>query len=124
MLNKVMLIGNLGMTPELKTTQSGTALCELRLATSEMSRDAQGNKQSRTEWHRVIVFDKQAESVCTYLSKGSKVHVEGRIQTREWTDKEGQKRYVTEIVASHVLFLDSKRDGGGSGVRDNDPAPF
>ena len=126
MLNKVMLIGNLGADPEARQTPSGSALTEIRLATSESYKDKDGQRVEKTEWHRVVVFGSQAESVARYLSKGSKVYVEGRIQTREWQDKEGQKRYTTEIIALHVTFLDSKRDGGsgGSGVRNNDPAPF
>ena len=126
MLNKVMLIGNLGAAPEARQTTSGSALTEIRLATSEAYKDKDGQRVDRTEWHRVVVFGSQAESVARYLSKGSKVYVEGRIQTREWQDKEGQKRYTTEIIASHVTFLDKRSESGsgGSGVRNNDPAPF
>lgn len=126
MLNKVMLIGNLGADPEARQTTSGSALTEIRLATSESYKDKDGQRVEKTEWHRVVVFGSQAESVARYLSKGSKVYVEGRIQTREWQDKEGQKRYTTEIIASHVTFLDKRSESGagGSGVRNNDPAPF
>lgn len=110
-VNKVILIGNLGANPELKHLPSGQAVCELRLATTDSFTDKQGQKQERTEWHRVNVWGKVAENCAKYLQKGRQVYVEGRIQTRSWDDKEtGQKRYATEIVASQVTFL-----GGGGG---------
>ena len=113
MLNKVMIIGNLGADPELRTTTSGTAVCELRMATNESWLDKASNeRKDRVEWHRVIVWGKSGENCAKYLSKGSKAYVEGRIQTREWEDKDGNKRYTTEIVANSVQFLDSKGSGG------------
>jgi single-strand DNA-binding protein len=110
-VNKVILIGNLGANPELKYLPSGQAVCELRLATNEVWNDKQGQRQERTEWHRVQVWAKQAEHCSKYLQKGSKVYVEGRLQTRSWDDKDGQKRYMTEVVAQQVQFLDAR--GGG-----------
>ena len=116
MLNKVMLIGRLGSDPELRTTTNGTGVCEMRIATNESWFDKQSNeRKERTEWHRVIVWGASGENCAKYLSKGSKAYVEGRIQTREWNDKDGNKRYTTEIVANSVQFLDSKGGGGSSG---------
>lgn len=102
-VNKVILIGNLGRDPELRYTQSGKAVANLSIATSERS-----GGQERTEWHRVVVWDKQAEACGRYLAKGRSVYVEGRLQTKEWTDQQGAKRQQVEIVASFVQFL-----GGG-----------
>lgn len=113
MLNKVMLIGNLGKDPELRYTASGQAVCDFNVATSENFTDREGQKQERTEWHRVVVWARQAENCKRYLSKGSKVFVEGRLQTREWDDKTGTKRYTTEVVAQNVRFLSGKGSGGG-----------
>ena len=107
-VNKAILIGNLGADPELRNTTGGTPVCELRIATNEKWKDQQGATQERTEWHRVVVWGKQAESAARYLSKGRSVYVEGRIQTREWEDKDGHRRWSTEIIASTVTFL-----GGG-----------
>jgi len=116
MLNKVMIIGNLGADPELRTTTSGAAVCELRMATNESWFDKASNeRKERVEWHRVIVWGKSGENCAKYLSKGSKAYVEGRIQTREWEDQSGNKRYTTEIVANSVQFLGSKGGGGSSG---------
>lgn len=116
-LNKVMLIGNLGVDPEVRQTANGTQVSELRIATNEVWRDANGTNQTRTEWHRVVVWGRQAENVGRFLKKGSMIYVEGRLQTREWQDKEGQKRYTTEIIASQVTFLDRQGGGGGGGQR-------
>ena len=116
MLNKFMGIGNLGADPELRTTTSGTSVCEFRLAINESWFDKASNeRKERTEWIRVIVWGKSGENCAKYLSKGSKAYVEGRIQTREWNDKDGNKRYTTEIVANSVQFLGSKGGGGSSG---------
>jgi single-strand DNA-binding protein len=112
-VNKVILIGNLGANPELKYLPSGQAVCELRMATSDVWNDKNGQRQERTEWHRVVVWGKQAENCSQYLQKGRKVYVEGRLQTRSWDDKDGQKRYMTEVVAQQVQFLDGR---GGEGV--------
>ncbi len=115
-VNKVILIGNLGANPELKYLPSGQAVCEMRLATSESYTDKQGQRQERTEWHRVVVWGKTAENCSQYLSKGRQVYVEGRLQTRSWDDKDGNKRYTTEVVANQVVFL-----RGGDGERGDRP---
>jgi len=112
-LNKVMLIGRLGRDPELRYSQSGQPVCNFSMATDESYSDRDGNRQERTEWHRVVVFARQAENVANYLKKGSQAFVEGRLQTRQWEDKEGQTRYTTEVVAQRVQFLDSRQDSGG-----------
>ncbi len=104
-LNKVMLIGNLGQDPEVRFTPAGQAVATFNIATSERWTDKAGQKQEKTEWHRIVVWGKTAENCKEYLSKGRPVFVEGRLQTREWTDKEGKKRYTTEVVASLVQFL-------------------
>lgn len=122
MLNKVMIIGNLGADPELRYTSSGNPVCEIRVATKEVWKGRDGEKKDRTEWHRVVVWGKQGENVNKYLSKGRQVYVEGRIQTRSWQDQEGKKRYTTEIVANNVLFLQSgpRKDYGD---REESPPP-
>ena len=110
-VNKVILVGNLGANPEMRFTQAGQAVANLRLATTERWTDRGGQKQEATEWHRVVVWGKQAEIVGQYLTKGRQVYVEGRIRTRQWQDQTGQKRYTTEIVAQNVQML------GGRGER-------
>src|SRR5882672_457168 len=112
-VNKVILIGNLGADPELKYTPSSRALCNLRIATTEVYKDKGGQRQERTEWHRVTVWGDQAENCSKYLSKGRSVYIEGRLQTRSY-DKDGQKHYATDVVADRVVFLGSG-GGGGSG---------
>jgi single-strand DNA-binding protein len=109
-LNKVMLIGNLGMDPELKQGASGAVL-RLRMATAERWIDKSGERQERTEWHTVIFFGNRAEGLAKHLEKGSRVYVEGRLQTREW-EKDGAKRYSTEVVGTQLLFLGGGREGG------------
>jgi single-strand DNA-binding protein len=111
-INKVILIGNLGADPELKYTPSSRALCNLRIATTEVFKDKTGQRQEKTEWHRVTVWGDQAENCSKYLAKGRSVYVEGKLQTRTY-DKEGQKHYATDIVADRVVFLGS---GGGAGA--------
>ncbi len=106
-LNKVMLIGNLGQDPEVRYTPGGQAVATFNIATSERWTDKAGQQQERTEWHRIVVWGKQAENCKEYLSKGRPVFVEGRMQTREWTDKEGKKRWTTEVNAQRVQFLGS-----------------
>ena len=108
MLNKVMVIGRLGKPVEVKYSQSGTAVASLTVATDESYTDKQGQRQSVTEWHRVIVYGKTAENCGQYLDKGSLVFVEGRLRTRKWTDRAGQERYTTEIIADRVQFLERK----------------
>jgi len=114
-VNKVILVGNLGRDPELRYTQSGTALATFTLATNESFNTKDGQREERTEWHRIVAWGKTGELCSQYLSKGRPVYIEGRLQTREWENKEGQKQRTTEIVAQTVQFLGSPRDGGGSG---------
>jgi single-strand DNA-binding protein len=114
-VNKVILIGNLGRDPEIRYTPGGQAVANFSLATSESFTSREGKREERTEWHRIVVWGKTAENCAQYLAKGRTVYIEGRIQTREWEDKEGQKRQTTEIVAQTVQFLGS-RDGGGGGA--------
>lgn len=129
MLNKVMIIGRLGRDPELRYTQSGSPVASLNIATDESYTDREGNKVDRTEWHRVSVFQRQAENCANYLTKGSLVFVEGSLQTRKWQDQQGQDRYTTEIKAQRVQFLDRKGDapreagGGGRGYEEDYGAP-
>lgn len=104
MVNKAILIGNLGKDPEVMYGQSGTAICNFTLATTEKYKD-----ESKTEWHRIVAFGKLGEICGEYLVKGSKVYIEGRIQTREWEDRDGNKKYTTEIVAREMKMLDSKK---------------
>jgi single-strand DNA-binding protein len=113
-LNRVLIIGNLGQDPEIRHTQNQTAVCTLSIATTDVRMGQDGQRQEFTEWHRVVVWNKQAENCAKYLTKGRPVFVEGRLQTRSWEDKTGQKRYTTEIVASNVQFL----GGAGGQARD------
>lgn len=113
-VNKVILIGNLGRDPELRYTQSGQAVVNFSLATSENWTDKNGERVERTEWHRIIAWAKTAELCAQYLSKGRTVYVEGRLQTRDWEDKEGVKRQTTEITATTVQFLGGPRGEGGN----------
>lgn len=106
-VNKVIIVGNLGANPELKFTPNGQAVARMNLATGESWTDKNGQKQERTEWHRVVVWGKLAEICGKHLSKGRQVYVEGRLQTRSWEDQQGQKRYTTEVVANTVQFLGS-----------------
>ena len=116
-VNKVILIGNLGADPEVRFTPGGQAVANFRIATSESWQDKNGQKQERTEWHRIVVWGKLAELCGEYLSKGRQCFVEGRLQTREWTDKEGKKNYTTEVVAQNVQFLGGRGDSAGSRPR-------
>ncbi len=114
-VNRVILIGNLGADPEVRFTPSGQAVANFRIATNESWTDKSGQKQERTEWHRIVVWGKTAELCGEYLKKGRQCFVEGRLQTREWTDKEGKKNYTTEVVAQNVQFLGGGAGGGGGG---------
>jgi single-strand DNA-binding protein len=105
-VNKVILVGRLGADPDVQTIASGTTVAKLSLATSEQWVDKDGKRQERTEWHRIVVWGRQAENCGRFLAKGRQCYVEGRLQTRSWEDKDGQKRYTTEIVANTVQFLD------------------
>jgi single-strand DNA-binding protein len=124
MINKAILIGNLGGDPEVRYTQNGSAVANFNVATTERWKDQAGTQQEQTEWHRVVAFARLGEICGEYLSKGSKVYIEGRIQTRQWDDKDGNKRYTTEIVAREMKMLDSKPSQGGSGGGSyNEPPP-
>ena len=115
-INKVILIGNLGKDPETKSLPSGSAVCNVTVATTENWKDKQsGEKKEQTEWHRVVFFDRLAEIAGQYLKKGSKVYIEGSLRTRKWQDKSGNDRYTTEIRANDMQMLDSKGGGGGGG---------
>ena len=143
-VNKVILVGNLGQRPELRTTGSGLSVSSLRIATSDRRKGQDGQWTDLTEWHTVVVFGNQAENCAKFLDKGRQVYVEGRLQTRKWQDKEGKDRWSTEVVANTVKFLNSRggaeagggrpapqsRSGGGGypaddfGVSGNDEIPF
>jgi len=114
-VNKVILVGNLGQDPEIRYMQNGKAVANLSMATSEAWKDQQGQQQEKTEWHRVIAFDKLAEIIGEYVKKGSKIYCEGKLQTRKWTDQQGVERYSTEIVISEMQMLDSKPQGQQQG---------
>lgn len=114
-INKVILVGNLGQDPELRYTGSGTAVCNLRLATNESYKDSSGQLVEKTEWHSVVAWSRLAEICGEYLKKGSLVYFEGSLQTRSWDDKDGNTRYTTEVKAREMMMLDSKGSGGGGG---------
>jgi single-strand DNA-binding protein len=124
-VNKVILVGNLGRDPEIRSTQDGTKVANLSLATSEQWRDRNsGERRERTEWHRVVVFnDKLCEVIEKYLKKGSKVYIEGQLQTRKWTDQSGVEKYTTEVVLQRfrgeLTMLDGRQEGGSSGYSDD-----
>lgn len=119
-LNKACLIGNLGKDPELRYTSSGVAVATFTVATNESWKDPEGNLQERTQWHNIVAWRKLAEICGEYLKKGSKLYLEGRLQYRTYDDKNGVKRYVTEIVLDEMLMLDSK---GSSGPREESSTP-
>ena len=126
MINKAILIGNLGADPEVRYTQNGAAVANFNIATTE-NWVKDGQKEERTEWHRIVAFARLGEICGEYLSKGSKVYIEGRIQTRQWDDKDGNKRYTTEIVAREMKMLSSRGagadQGGGGSVPEEPPLP-
>ena len=123
-INKVILIGNLGNDPETRYTQSGSAVTNISLATSDTWKDKQtGQPQERTEWHRVVFFNRLAEIAGEYLRKGSKVYIEGSLRTRKWQDQSGQDRYTTEIVANEMQMLDSRGASQGGSYPDENYAP-
>ena len=114
-VNKVFLLGNVGKDPEIRTTGTGTSVANFSLATSDRFQDQQGNWQDRTEWHNLVAFKRTAEIVRDYVKKGSKLYIEGKIQTRSWDDKEtGAKKYRTEIIVNDLSLLSGREDGGGS----------
>ncbi len=126
MVNKVILIGNLGADPEVRYAQNGTAVANFRIATTETWKK-DGNKEEMTEWHRIVAFGRLGEICGEYLSKGSKVYIEGRLQTRKWDDRDGNTRYTTEIVAREMKMLSprgaSTSDSAGSSYNDEPPYP-
>jgi single-strand DNA-binding protein len=129
-VNKVILVGNLGRDPEVRFTANGKAVARFSVATSEMWNDTEGTRQERTEWHNVVVWGKQAESCGQYLQKGRQVYIEGSIRNRQYDDKDGNKKYITEVNAQRVQFLGGGGGGGGGGARgaapresQNEPPP-
>ncbi|HKQ25006.1 MAG TPA: single-stranded DNA-binding protein [Burkholderiales bacterium] len=122
-VNKVILIGNLGRDPEVRYMPSGDAVANISIATTETWKDKNGEKQEKTEWHRVAMFGKTAEIAGEYLKKGSQVYIEGRLETRKWTDKEGQERYTTEIRADRMQMLGSRSGGSERMAPPEDEAP-
>jgi single-strand DNA-binding protein len=133
-INKVILIGNVGSDPELKYTDSGTAVVNLRLATNQNYKDRDGNLNEKTEWHNIVAWDRLAEIINEYLEKGSQVYFEGQLQTRSWEDRDGNTRYTTEVKAREMRFLDQgggveagNVDGGAKATEDesgDDDLPF
>jgi len=128
-VNKVILVGNLGADPEIRRTQDGRPICNLRLATSENWRDkATGERREKTEWHRVVIFSEPLCKVAEqYLKKGAKVYIEGQLQTRKWEDQAGQERYSTEVVLqgfSGTMTMLDGRAGGGGGMQEEGPPPY
>jgi single-strand DNA-binding protein len=115
-VNKVILLGNLGRDPETRYTTGGDAVTNLNIATSEQWKDENGEKQERTEWHRVVLFGRQAEIAGEYLKKGRSVYIEGRLQTRKYTDKDGVEKYSTEIVGDRMQLIGGGRESGGGDV--------
>lgn len=127
MVNKVLLIGNLGKDPEFKHLPSGSSVANFSLATTEkFTKD--GNKQEQTEWHNITAYGKQADLCSQYLKKGSKVYLEGKLHYSTWDDKDGQKRYKTEIILNHITFLSANQSNGSSSqpisATQNEPLPF
>ena len=136
-INKVMLIGNLGSDPELRFTPSGVQVANFSLATTESWTDKSGERQERAEWHRIVLWRRLAEVAGQYLKKGSKIYIEGKLQTRSWEDQNGQKRYTTEVVANSMEMLDggqaavaevdmayNAREGAPAGTPSDDGLPF
>jgi single-strand DNA-binding protein len=120
-VNKVIILGNLGKDPEMRYQPNGGAIANFNVATSETFKDKEGNKQERTEWHRVVLFGRTAEVAAEYLRKGSTAYIEGRLQTRKWTDKEGQERYTTEIVGDRLQLVGGRNGGQGNHDEDDEP---
>ncbi len=130
-VNKVILVGNLGADPETRSTQTGTTVASLRIATNERRKDRDGNWGDHTEWHRVVCFGKTAENVVRFLSKGRQIYIEGKLRTNKWQDKDGHDRWTTEVIADTIRFLGTRDGGGGSysdggaggGGRSHDQSP-
>ena len=115
-VNKVILIGNLGHDPEIKKTSNEVPVTTLSIATTEMWKDGDGNKQTRTDWHRVVFWRKLAELAGEYIKKGSKIYIEGRLQTRSWVDDNDQKHFITEIIADNLVMLDKRQTDNESSI--------
>ena len=122
-VNKVILVGNLGRDAELRYTPGGAAVATLSLATTETWNDKEGQRQEKTEWHRVVLWGKQAETLSQYLQKGKEIYIEGRLQTRQWDDKDGNKRYTTEIRGDRIVLLSGGAGGGGGQRFQREPGP-
>lgn len=114
-INKVILVGNLGNDPEVRYTPAGAAVTTISVATTESWKDKEGNRQEKTEWHRVVFFSRLAEIAGEYLKKGSQVYIEGKLRTNKWQDKDGQDRYTTEIMANELQMLGGRNEGGSGG---------
>lgn len=126
MINKAILIGNLGADPEIRYTQSGTPVATFNIATTRRWKDKEGQQQEETEWHRIVAWTRLAEICGEYLNKGSRVYIEGRLQTRKWQDQNGNDRYTTEIVAQEMKMLTPRGESGGGGYGSGggyDPGP-
>lgn len=123
-VNKVILIGNLGKDPEVRYMPSGGAVSNTSLATSETWKDKNGEKQERTEWHNIVFFEKLAEIAANYLRKGSKIYVEGKLQTKKWQDKEGNDRYTTQVVVQTMQMLDGKKRESGEPMEEEENQDF
>ena len=117
-VNKVIIVGNLGRDAEVRYTPGGAAVANLNLATTDIWNDKAGQRQERTEWHRVVVWGKQAETLAEYLTKGKQIYVEGSLQTRQWDDRDGNKRYTTEVRADRIVLLGGRGGGGEPGGGD------
>jgi single-strand DNA-binding protein len=124
MINKVILIGNLGKDPEVRYSQTGGAIASFNVATTETWKKQDGSKEELTEWHRIVAFGRLGEICGEYLSKGSRVYIEGRLQTRKWDDKDGNTRYTTEIVAREMKMLSPRGSSEGSGGQQREEQPF
>jgi single-strand DNA-binding protein len=125
MVNKVILIGNLGADVELRTTSGGQSVADIRLATERVWTGKDGSRKKETEWHRVVVWGKQADNAKEYLAKGSQIYLEGRLQTRQWEDRDGHKRFTTEVVAEFIKYLktpDNAKKSNGAGTDAGKPA--
>ena len=123
-LNKVMLIGRLGRDPEIRYTNSGSAVANFSVATTETWKDKQGQRQERTEWHNIVAWGRLADFSQNYLKKGKLIYVEGRLQTRDWTDKDNVKHYKTETVANTINFMEKLSDSQGQGAPGAAPGPY
>jgi single-strand DNA-binding protein len=121
-VNKVILVGNLGADPESRSTQSGSVVANLRIATTERAKDRDGNWTDHTEWHRVACFGRTAENVAKYCRKGKQVYVEGKIRTRKWQDRDGNDRWSTEVIADQIRFLGGRSEGSSGYQQQSSPA--